>query len=214
MKNLRTTLNEIKKLVEDETVLISQAFSSLHDAVEPLPDDELKKWLDFEINGYLDELSVPEYRVVSGRIVMARDEKWHRIALDDEEVSQALSTRTIAIPLVEIEALLQRDKGDIPLAFNPAVEEFLTEMFPGVTLCLLVAREDIQKIYDTVRQVIRKWVTKLCIEYGQDASATSVAVETVAPEDEDYLSTTTQSIPRDSLGLPVDEILARMAQKS
>lgn len=103
----------IIKLVNDE-INVSQAFEILELLLEDINDKKIKNWLDSEINGYKDEKSVPQYRILGANvkgdyIAGVYQCKNHDIPLKPEYVKK-YSNINITYPISQILQLSMAEK--------------------------------------------------------------------------------------------------------
>ena len=126
--------------------------------------EDFKEWIESEMKGYQDGKKIPAYRKVNGQ-VKARNpyHGWIPVIVQDAEISELISNRTIGQPISELESLCQQneDGGDLmaPLPYDWIMKLFSKspEFQLGMVPTLIIDRSRLVGILDAVRNEILDW---------------------------------------------------------
>ena len=121
-----------------------------------LGDDDFKKWIDLELNGYQDYSEIPEYRKVTGQ-VKARNPFVGLIpVVMPDSIEEALTTRKISISISELINL--KDKETIAMEFTSEISEILCKDSNVHFACyFIISKTSICRIIESVKNRLLEW---------------------------------------------------------
>ena len=143
----------------DDSIPVSTLLRKALAVATKLGQDNFKKWIESELDGYTDE--VPEYRKAGGQIMawnMYRG--WMPVQSEDEEFNEITSKRGVGQSAMELEALVSDRNGTssyhMPLSLG--IQKMLGEAAGFETQYTFFTNSaSILGILGAIRTVILKW---------------------------------------------------------
>lgn len=123
---------------------------------------EFRAWCDHELNGYPPD-AVPDYRHVSGELKAKNPVThiWMPCYFEDSALAEQLSHRAVQSSVAELEHLASGD-GMLAMPFNQEAQmHFMRYSNVPAPPFLVIQRNRIIGILDTVRTTILEWSLKL-----------------------------------------------------
>ncbi len=122
--------------------------------------EDLKKWVKFELNGYVTEDTVPEYRLVRGQVKVWNpfQGRYMPVTIEDEEWNNELVLRKVGQSIGELQHLLNGDSDVLAVPYPANVQIMLMKQI-GTDLppSLVVTKNQVFKIIDSVKNTILEW---------------------------------------------------------
>jgi hypothetical protein len=158
-------------LVDDlieETIKDSDVSSLLRKArvlANRLKIEDFEAWIVNELNGYMGQESVPEYRKVHGSFRFFNPFRgWCHISMPDDKTDKILSRRAVGQKIAEIESLYKSSDKDSVLTIT--IPPSLKDRIAGAELAdyeiaFFVGRASLYGIMDAVKNTLQDWVLKL-----------------------------------------------------
>ncbi|WP_373954932.1 hypothetical protein QNN95_16055 (plasmid) [Exiguobacterium acetylicum] len=124
---------------------------------------EFEEWVHFELNGFIDLSSVPNYREVVGQVEMFDSiTGWNTIIFEDERIVNLANRQKLGLRMSEIQSLLSGKSSLFSINMVPALNQLLSKVVGEVTeYRLSIPRHQIEKIQDSVKNIILDWTIKL-----------------------------------------------------
>ncbi|MFI3167376.1 MAG: ABC transporter substrate-binding protein [Bacillota bacterium] len=127
---------------------------------------DFDKWITSELNGYIDQKAIPEYRKVVGDI------KWFNcyhgwapvVFHKSEELERELKEHNIDLSIIGIEKLCKESAGNqVSFKFIPKVQDMLRQATGGSDeeFSLLVGKHVLQSLMEMVKNQLLDWTLKL-----------------------------------------------------
>jgi len=149
----------------DSNIKISDLLRKAYVVARKLKISEFEDWINLELNGYDHKDEIPRYRVVMGNLKYFNPHYgYSNFFIDDPKISNIITQRKIDTPIAELEDLYKKSEGILYL--NVAQEMLLlkkkgyiqTDVLPDK---LEVSVGQLQRTFDSVRNIILKWSLKL-----------------------------------------------------
>jgi hypothetical protein len=161
----QSIVEELQRDSLDKKIGVTELLRKALVVASKLDLDEFEEWISRELEGYKNDIEVPEYRNFVGTII-ARNPPygWIPVHFADSNLESKLSHRRCMQPLSELETLLEKkpEEGNYHMPFPHDVQRDLCKITPyGLPSTLQVSFHFIQRVVDTVRNVILKWTLKL-----------------------------------------------------
>lgn len=126
---------------------------------------EFSSWVNMELNGYKEKDEVPEYRIVHGEIKALNPYHGYIPAYFQQEINELISKKNIAIPITEIEMLVEQGKnnGGVLMYNLPSVAQHMLMNLSQAEFqfSLHIPVSHFNRILDKVRNVILEWTMRL-----------------------------------------------------
>ncbi len=125
---------------------------------------EFQNWIELELNGYSGSSKIPEYRTVKGEVKYWNPIRgWIPAIIEDMDLVEQLSKRTINQPIGEIETILKTDDNStrFEIPFPKNLEFALMKGNLPLRPSLLIERAQCHSILDAVRNIILEWTLRL-----------------------------------------------------
>lgn len=156
---------ELQRDALDSSKLVSDILRKALVTAKKLDLEDLRIWIESELNGYSGESPKPEYRRVRGRFeVFNPYHGWQPLMYSDAGFAEAFSKRFVSQPIGQIEHILSRSEKNGVLQM-PTPSEIEQKLVQGADLdyppAWMVDRSQIFGIVDAVRNVILDWALKL-----------------------------------------------------
>ncbi len=124
---------------------------------------EFQTWINLELNGYKD-YPVPEYRKTRGQLrglnpfhgwqpILTHDKRW-------SEIYDRVCECSIAQPISELNALVSNAENGLVIQLSQKIESLLIESV-NAPVKIIVSSPSIQKIIESVKDIILNWALKL-----------------------------------------------------
>lgn len=153
---------------ESPSVLLSKAYT----LARKLKIENFSKWAEIELNGYRNEMEIPDYRLVYGEIKAFNPYHGYIPAYFQTEIEQMINKREIRSPLAEIESLAKKGQEGGMLTFKfPSTQQRMLMQLMEVEfeVSLFIPVTFFEKVLDKIRHIILEWTLKLEEEgvYGE-----------------------------------------------
>jgi len=118
---------------------------------------DFKKWIEFEINGYKDLQTIPEYRSVRGEIKYLNPyHGWQPIIFDGS--TEDLEVRCLHQPISELEKLINSSSNTLIIKYGAELEKTIMDFFNlDVQPTLHVTKASACRVLEAVRDTILRW---------------------------------------------------------
>ncbi len=174
---------EIEKDALNESISVSALLRKSLAAAKRLQDTEFEEWVSKELKGYPDVKSLPDYRVISGRIVVDNPLRgWIPPGTShlDPQLVRNLSTFRFRHPVTDIEAYARGEVGTKATEYiiifydKETTQRLMAGMYPQNTPAIQFNRSQFRRILETIRTKILEWAVEF---QRQNASAELAPVE-------------------------------------
>ena len=127
---------------------------------------DFEKWIKLELDGYIENENIPEYRNVYGSVKAWNPyHGWQPIYFENHEMAEAISNRTNGQRVAEIESLLKNnfENGDsLQMPFSAEQENIICDAIgERVQITMMTPSTSLIRIIDAVRNIILNWALKL-----------------------------------------------------
>lgn len=124
---------------------------------------KVEAWIAKELNGYMEDEDVPEYRRVKGELkVWNPYNGWIPFLVNDPQSMRLLTERGCGQTIPEVEDLLRGDQDMLCMPFSPEIEQRLMKgMEIKLQPTLVVQRTTLVRIVESVRDMLLEWSLKL-----------------------------------------------------
>ncbi len=126
--------------------------------------EDLKKWINNELNGYEDTTEVPQYRRIIGELKSWNPYNGIWVPIIWEKMPEGVNKRPIAQPISEIVDILNNKNttGILTIPFQPEQTAILLKFFDAPTPpVLVISSSQLVGIIDAVRNLVLTWSLKL-----------------------------------------------------
>ena len=158
----------IIELVKDE-INVVQVMNILYLLLEDIPDQKIKKWLNYEINGYKKDKDVPTYRILNANIkgtyiVGNLKVTNHDIPLKPEYVGE-YAQFIVTSPISEILQLSIAEKESKEHNLKISLHQLVAESISLVNGNIISARQELSiYAYTNLIALIKSKVLKILVE--------------------------------------------------
>ncbi|MGR3302689.1 MAG: AbiTii domain-containing protein [Candidatus Scalindua sp.] len=139
--------------------------------------EEFGTWIQHELDGYNEDVDIPEYRIMYGEIKGWNPYRgWIPVLFGDADEAELLSRRKNGQSIAELESLSANKEAKLHMPFLPEVQTRLaSNMRVPMQVTLFVPNTSITRIIDSVRTIVLNWALKLEDDgvLGEDFSFTS-----------------------------------------
>lgn len=152
-----------------------------------LPD--VQQWIDSELKGYDSEAEIPEYRKLTGEAKVFNPYRgWQPVIIDDPELHEMITSRSIGQSVSELQDLLRKD-GTLMMKYSPVPQAAIMRMI-GHQLepALFITRQSLVKVCDAVRNQILDWSLDLEKQNILGSGLTFTKEEKVAAKETNYIT--------------------------
>ena len=126
---------------------------------------DFDKWIQYELNGYPDSESCPEYRKVRGILKAFNPYRgWIPTLIQDNKVEKMICERKLVNSISEIISLCESSKNVLTLEFSGEQLALLDKMFDSplpMRYALHVTTTAVKDIEEKVKNTILEWTLKL-----------------------------------------------------
>jgi hypothetical protein len=127
---------------------------------------DFETWIKLELDGYLDNADVPEYRLVRGTVKAWNPyHGWQPIYFENHEMAEVLSNRTNGQRVAEIESLLENlseNGNNLQMPFSAEQENMICDAIgERLQITMMTPSTSLIRIIDAVRNIILNWALKL-----------------------------------------------------
>ena len=155
---------ELQRDTLDRGVLVSDLLRKALLVATKLGVRDLEEWIGHELNGYSEEVDVPEYRRFRGQLKAFNPHQggWIPLLTTDAEALEALSIRSCGQRAAELEHILRGESKSLSTPLPPEIQVTLQQsMNYPAQVQLFVSPAAVAGVLDEVRNVILKWAMKL-----------------------------------------------------
>lgn len=127
---------------------------------------DFESWIKLELDGYLGNADVPDYRIVKGTIKAFNPyHGWQPIYFEDHKMEEALSNRTNGQRIAEIDSILENiseNGNNLQMPFSSEQENIICDAIgERLQITMMVPSTSLIRIVDAVRNIILNWALKL-----------------------------------------------------
>jgi hypothetical protein len=126
---------------------------------------EIEEWINKELNGYLIEDEVPQYRVLYGEVKAFNpfNGYWMPVIFSTSELTNIISEKLIELPIIEIETLAHHDGQEMQCSLPTDTEILLMKTMKSQQFKphLIIGKIKFIGILDVVRNKILDWSLEL-----------------------------------------------------
>jgi len=127
---------------------------------------DFEEWIKLELDGYLDNANIPDYRIVRGTIKAFNPyHGWQPIYFEDYKMEEALSNRTNGQRIAEIDSILgniSENGNNLRMPFSSEQENIICDAIgERLQITMMVPSTSLIRIVDAVRNIILNWALKL-----------------------------------------------------
>ena len=163
---MKSVVIELQKEALDPDASVSQLCRKAYAITRKLNLVELREWLECELNGYGENIDIPEYRQVSVEVkAWNLYHGWQPVYFNDSNDAEALSNTNITQRVAEIESLLRTEKEgtvNLQIPFSPSEQNFLSQAIGRRTqVTRMLSDTAVVRILDAVRNIILNWALKM-----------------------------------------------------
>lgn len=156
---------ELQQEALNSSVPVSDLLRKSLVVAKKLGIQEFYEWVELELNGYSDLSKVPNYRIITGKVEAWNPyHGWIPAVIDNVEIAEAISKRSIIQPIGEIDNLANDYNGGstFEVPFDKKTELMLMNA-GNIRLqpTLKVDKSQLMGILDAVRNIILNWSLKL-----------------------------------------------------
>jgi hypothetical protein len=163
--HLSSLIIELQQNALDPQIEITSLLRKALVAARKLGVKEFEDWISAELHGYGSGVTFPDYRKVRGTLKVHNPYNgWCPLYMEDTEMAEALSHRSIGQPIEEIESLLAgKETGGyfhVPLP-KKIEQQLMAGMEFPLQPALLVGEAHLKGIIVGIRNSIFDWALKL-----------------------------------------------------
>lgn len=125
---------------------------------------EFEEWIHRELNGYGDDVKIPDYRRVSGSMRCVHPTRgFVPFRLDEEELSEKLSSFPLREPISVVERRARSSDRESYLEYPAGLERSLMGVMQPTPLqpVLLIAPDEFARIADAAKNIVLDWSLRL-----------------------------------------------------
>lgn len=127
---------------------------------------DFEAWIKLELDGYLGNVDVPDYRIVRGTIKTFNPyHGWQPIYFEDHKMEEALSNRANGQRIAEIDSILENiseNGNNLQMPFSSEQENIICDAIgERLQITMMVPSTSLIRIVDAVRNIILNWALKL-----------------------------------------------------
>ena len=154
---------DLQKNALDNSVNISDLLKKAFVVAKKLKIKEFEKWINDEMNGYIDIDNVPKYRYVFGKLKAFDPYRgWIPSYIKDNEFERKVRSKKMTSSINKLEYLINDDESNIVMTFNGEVNSIFVEMFEFETeYALFIDKGQVKNILEAVRMIILNWALEL-----------------------------------------------------
>ncbi len=177
---------ELQRAAYDQKESVSGLLSKAYILSRKLKIEEFSKWAYSELNGYTDEMEVPEYRILNGQLKAFNPYQGYIPTHFETDEENSITRQTIPSPLSEIESLTKKGQngGKLTLKLPPSEQRILMNG-TGVDFefYIVFSITSTERILDKIRNIILEWTLKLEEEevYGEGMTFSKQEKEKAIP---------------------------------
>lgn len=153
---------ELQKEALDQEISVSHLLRKALVVARKLKLSDFQEWIEAELNGYTED--VPDYRIIRGSCMVKNPfHGYQPVQFPREEIAKSFSRRGVNSPIAELEALIsdRKSTGILTMRYPAELERQLASQFYGLIPELIIGKDQIFGILDSVRNIILDWSLKL-----------------------------------------------------
>ncbi|WP_312560749.1 hypothetical protein [Anaerospora sp.] len=153
---------ELQKEALDQKISVSHLLRKALVVARKLKLSEFQEWVEIELNGYT--VDVPEYRKIEGACMVKNPYHGYiPIQFPNEKMANRYSRRGVTSTIAELEALIGNRKSTeiLTMRYHTEIERHLASQCHGLIPQLVVGKDKISGILDSVRNIVLNWSLKL-----------------------------------------------------
>lgn len=165
---MASSVLELQKEVLSPNCDIVNVLRKAHLTAVKLKLSDFDQWIQYELNGYTDKESCPEYRKVRGTLKYFNQYYgWYPIIIPNNEIEKIICERKISNSISEIVSLSDSSENDILMKLSGAECAFLDEKCNALiplNYALQVPSIAFKDIEEKVKNAILEWTLELDAE--------------------------------------------------
>lgn len=128
--------------------------------------NEFEKWIRNELWGYIDDVPIPNYRIVNGEVKGFNDiqNRWIPVIfIGESDFAERVSKRPVSSSVAELENILFKENHGITyIPFPKITEQMIMKAAKMDTPPVLITSDSqIVRILDTIKSMLLEWTLKL-----------------------------------------------------
>lgn len=126
---------------------------------------DIDQWIQYELNGYPDQDSCPEYRKIYGSLKAYNVYNgWISTLIQDKELEKKICEMKLINSITEIISLCKSSEKDLMIVFAGEKIALLNELFDSplpMNYALFISKTAVKDIEEKVKNTILEWTLKL-----------------------------------------------------
>lgn len=156
---------ELQKEVSSPNCDIVSILRRAHLIASKLHLKEFDSWIMCELNGYPDQKSIPDYRIVRGAIKAHNPYAgWNPVMILDPEIEKRLCEHKMPNSISEIIDLCEKSKNGIIMQYSGEIQEFLNNCCDSLVPlqnALHISTSAVIAIIEKVKNTVLEWTIRL-----------------------------------------------------
>ena len=174
-------VTEIIETLSSQSGSLTEALLKTKVLLHKIGHQELVEWVNNELNGYPEQDSVPNYRILPAQVLANAANRAYQITAHpipvghlDEEVRESLETAKMSQSLAVLEKLVEGEGGHleapIPMEANGVLGQALANGFIIQRAWSQIGKADVTQIFVQVRSRLLDFVLSLQDQLGENMS--------------------------------------------
>ena len=165
VNNLGSIVLELQNEIVSSNCDVVNVLRKAHLIASKLKLTDFDKWIQYELNGYPDQESCPEYRKIRGRLKAFNPYNgWIPTLIQDKEFEKMICERKLANSISEIISLCESSKNGLISEFSGEHLALFNKMFDSplpMRYALHIPTTAVKDIEEKVKNTILEWTLKL-----------------------------------------------------
>ena len=121
--------------------------------------DDFEKWIHLELNGYIGQVTIPEYRKVYGQVVAWNPyHSWKYIVFEQRSIQDQISNKEIIQSIPELEDLIQKSGEGLSIPLPDELSKYISYK---TKISLSIDSSQLIAIIEKVKNILLEWSLKL-----------------------------------------------------
>ncbi|MCA9459853.1 MAG: hypothetical protein KC550_04875 [Nanoarchaeota archaeon] len=121
--------------------------------------DDFEKWIHLELNGYIGQVTIPEYRKVYGQVVAWNPyHSWQYIVFEQRSIQDQISNKEIIQSIPELEDLIQKSGEGLSIPLPDELSKYISYK---TKISLSIDSSQLIAIIEKVKNILLEWSLKL-----------------------------------------------------
>lgn len=168
---------ELQRDAIDSEIAITNLLRKALVVAKKLDIQEFVDWIYLELNGYTESDSLPNYREVSGEVMVHNPlHGWERVIFQTESESKLTSIRPVPHPISQIENLCEETTDDSVISYplSDRISQNIMKNTMGMVPYFIANDSQMRNILESVRNIVLDWSLKMESEgiMGEDLNFT------------------------------------------